>query len=61
MTSPAEQVVDQAKSEVRRETSIKNAKTTTKRRIQESPTTKNGPKLKKTKVVKLKSDVFGLH
>lgn len=61
VTSPAEQVVDQAKSEVRRETIIKNAKTTPKRRIQESPTAKNGPKLKKTKVVKLKSDVFGLH
>lgn len=61
VTSPAEQVVDKAKSEVRREISIKNAKTTPKRRIQESPTAKNGPQLKKTNVVKLKSDVFGLH
>lgn len=56
VTSPAEQVVDQAKSEVRRETSIKNVKTTW-----ESPTAKNSPKLKKAKVVKFKSDVFGLH
>lgn len=61
MTSPAEQVDDQAKSEVRRDTSIKNVKTTPKRRIRESPTAKNGLKPKKAEVVKLKSDVFGLH
>lgn len=60
VTFPVEQVVDQAKSEVRRETSIKNVKTTSKRRIRESPTAKNGPK-PKAKVVKLKLDVFGLH
>lgn len=55
MTSPAEQVVEQAKSELER------GKRTMKRISQRSTSSGIGRATKKSKVVKLKSDVFGLY
>lgn len=61
MTSPAEQIVEQAKSEIEREKNIKKDQHGSKRRSQKSIATKKGPTAKKSKVVKLKSDVFGIY
>lgn len=61
MTSPAEQIVEQAKSEIEREKNIKKDQHGSKRRSQKSNATKEGPTAKKSKVVKLKSDVFGIY
>lgn len=61
MTSPAEQIVEQAKSEIEREKNIKKDQRGSKRRSQKSNATKEGPTAKKSKVVKLKSDVFGIY
>jgi hypothetical protein len=59
MTSPAEQIVEQAKSEVKREKIIKKDKRNVKRPSQKASTSKGGPPTKRSKVVQLKSDVFG--
>lgn len=61
MTSPAEQIVEQAKSEIEREKNIKKDQHGSKHRSQKSNATKEGPTAKKSKVVKLKSDVFGIY
>lgn len=59
VTSPAEQIVEQAKSEIKREKNAKKNKHSTKRLSTKSTTSKGGPTAKRSKVIKLKSDVFG--
>ena len=61
MTSPAEQVVEQAKSELEREKNTEKGKRTMKRISQRSTSSGIGRATKKSKVVKLQSDVFGLY
>ena len=56
LTSPAEQVVEQAKSEVKREMS--HGKKLGKRKTNHSSNTKSTPK-KQRKILKINSDVFG--
>lgn len=53
MTPPAEQIVEQAKSEIEREKNIKNDQHSSKRRSQKSNATKEGHAAKKSKVVTL--------
>jgi hypothetical protein len=61
VTSPAEQVVEQAKSEIKRDKTIEKGKRVMKRASQKLSDKKNGPTAKRSKIVKLKSDVFGLY
>jgi hypothetical protein len=61
VTSPAEQIVEQAKSEIKRENITKKEKHGNKRRKQKATVSKEGPAVKRNKVVKIKSDVFGLY
>lgn len=61
MTSPAEQVVEQAKSEIKRDKTIEKGKRVLQRSSQKSSEKKNGRSAKRNKIVKLKSDVFGLY
>jgi hypothetical protein len=61
VTSPAEQVVEQAKSEIKRDKHTEKGKHTIKRVNEKSSSTKDGRGAKKRKVVKIKSDVFGLY
>lgn len=60
MTSPSEQVVEQAKSEIIRETTKKRKHQ--KKHSSEKSTRKGGERPeKKKKIVKLNSDVFGVY
>lgn len=61
VTSPAEQVVEQAKSEIKRDKNVEKGKRPMKRVTEKSSSTKDGRVAKKRKVVKIKSDVFGLY
>lgn len=62
MTSPAEQVVEQTKSEVKREKSTtEKGKRVLKRQSQKLNDKKSGRTAKRKKIVKLKSDVFGVY
>lgn len=62
MTSPAEQVVEQAKSEVKREKSTaEKGKRVLKRHSQKLNDKKSGRTAKRKNIVKLKSDVFGVY
>lgn len=61
VTSPAEQVVEQAKNEIKREKTIEKGKRVMKRTSQKSSKKESGPTTKRNKIVKLKSDVFGLY
>jgi hypothetical protein len=61
VTSPAEQVVEQAKSEIKRDKTIEKGKRVMKRTSQKTSDKKDGRVAKRKKIVKLKSDVFGLY